>query len=148
MLPIMKLSAKGRYAAPPALPTHAQSVSEALARWPDVHPRTHWLLGDESQVDGADFYVGEEEMGHLHLDGDAHIAVTKALRDTLVAVGAAMPFRWSPKFVVFRVRTAEGAAHALRLFALAYDQLRATPEPELLIRARALGPPPAASRFV
>ncbi len=40
---------------PPALPKHAQAVSNALAGWPEVHARTHWMLGDEREVDGADF---------------------------------------------------------------------------------------------
>ena len=134
----MKLAAKGRYAPPPPLPTRAQSVSEALARWPEVHARTHWLLGDEREVDGADFYVGDDEIGHLHLDGEAHIAVSKGLREALIEAGAAKPFRWSASFVVFRVRSAADVAHALRLFQLAYDRRRGTSEADLLARARAL----------
>ncbi len=144
----MKLAAKGRYAPPPSLPTHAQSVSESLARWPAVHARTHWFLGDEREVDGADFYVGEEELGHLHLDGEAHIAVTRALREALTGAGVAKPFRWSASFVVFRVRSAADVEHALGLFGLAYDRLRGTPEAELLARIPTLGaelPTPRAS---
>ena len=38
----MKLAAKGRYAPPPPLPAHAQSVSDTLARWPEVDAHTHW----------------------------------------------------------------------------------------------------------
>ena len=134
----MKLAAKGRFAPPPTLPTHAQAVSETLATWPEVHARTHWLLGDETEIDGADFYVGQDEIGHLHLDGEAHVAVNAALREALVAAGAAKPFRWSGGFVVFRIRTAQDAAHALRLFALAYDRRRGVSEGELLARARDL----------
>ena len=55
----MKLREKGRFSAPPVLPTHARVVSKLIASWANVHPRTHWLLGDESQVDGADFDIGE-----------------------------------------------------------------------------------------
>ncbi len=141
----MKLAAKGRYAPPPPLPAHAQSVSDALARWPEVHARTHWLLSnerderderDEREVDGADFYVGEDEVGHLHLDGEAHIAVSKGLREALIEAGAAKPFRWSASFVAFRVGNAADVEHALRLFKLAYDRRRGTSEAELLVRAR------------
>lgn len=46
----MKLSEKGRYVPPPSLPKHAQAVLEVLAGWPDVHARTHWLLGDEQEL--------------------------------------------------------------------------------------------------
>ncbi len=130
----MKLSAKGRHAPPPTLPKHAQTVSEALATWRGVWARTHWFLGDESQVDGADFYLGEDELGHLHLDGEAHIAVSAPLRDALILEGLAKPFRWSPSFVVFQVQTAKDVAPAKRLFELAYDRLRGTSEHELLAR--------------
>ena len=130
----MKLAAKGRHAPPPTLPKHAQTVSEALASWPGVLARTHWFLGNESQVDGADFYVGEDELGHLHLDGEAHIAISAPLRDALISAGLAKPFRWSPKFVVFQVRTARDVAPATQLFELAYDRLRGTSERELLAR--------------
>jgi hypothetical protein len=46
----MKLSQKGTFAPPPRLPKHAQAVLAALSEWPDVRPRTHWRLGDESIV--------------------------------------------------------------------------------------------------
>lgn len=130
----MKLSAKGRYAPPPTLPKHAQTVSEALASWHGVLARTHWFLGDDSQVDGADFYVDEDELGHLHLDGEAHIAVSAALREALISAGLAKSFRWSPKFVVFQIRAAKDVAPAKQLFELAYDRLRGTPESDLLAR--------------
>ena len=84
----MKLAEKGHFAPPPPLPKHAQTVSEHLATWPKVHARTHWLLGDETEIDGADFYLGEEELGHLHLDGEAHVAVPKKIRDALIAAGS------------------------------------------------------------
>jgi len=54
---------KGRFAPPPKLKAAAQRVSEAVAAWQGVHARTHWLLGDEREVDGADFYLGENEVG-------------------------------------------------------------------------------------
>jgi hypothetical protein len=130
----MKLSAKGRFAAPPRLPEHAQAVSETLAGWTEVHARTHWFLGDESVVDGADFYVGEEELGHLHLDGEAHVAVGKKLGAALIAAGRAAPFRWSEAFVVLPVRSARDVEAALALFELAYERRRGTPERELVAR--------------
>lgn len=125
----MKLSEKGRFAPPPRLePTHAQALSETLASWKSVHARTHWLLGDESVVDGADFYVGDDELGHLHLDGDAHVAVGTALRDVLVERRLARPFRWSRAFVTWKVSSAASREHAEWLFSLRLAALRgATP---------------------
>jgi hypothetical protein len=134
----MKLTEKGRFAPPPALPKHAQAVAEALAGWPDVHARTHWLLGDETEVDGADFYLGDNELGHLHLDGEAHIAVGVRLRNALIAGGLAKPFRWSTAFVVLRVGSAKDAAHAKRLFQLSYDRRAGVPQGVLLTQVLAM----------
>lgn len=134
----MKLAEKGRFAAPPALPEQAQTVADALASWPDVHARTHWLLGDETQVDGADFYLGDNELGHLHLDGEAHIAVGVTLRNALVLGGLAKPFRWSTAFVVIRVESAKDAAHAKRVFQLSYDRRAGVPSEVLLTKVLAM----------
>jgi len=128
----MKLAEKGRFAPPPALPPHAQAVSDVIAAWPSVHARTHWLLGDEQEVDGADFYVGQEEIGHIHLDGEAHIAVSRRLRDALIEAGLAKPFRWSAKFVMFRIQTAKDRARAEALFQLAYQCVQGATDAQLL----------------
>ena len=130
----MKLSEKGRFSPPPTLPKHAQVVSTALASWADVHARTHWLLGDETRVDGADFYVGESEIGHLHLEGQAHVATGVALRNALVAEKLASPFRYSSNFVVHDVARAADVEHALWLFRLAYDRAQGVTEEELISR--------------
>ena len=130
----MKLAEKGRYAPPPNLPKHAQAVSRALATWPDVHARTHWLLGDETKVDGADFYVGELELGHIHLQGEAHIAVPAAVRNALIKSGVAAPFRWSESFVVFEIASSADVELAQSLFRLAYDRLKGASSAELVAR--------------
>lgn len=134
----MKLAEKGHYAPPPRLPAHAQAVSTTISRWPGVHARTHWLLGDETQVDGADFYVGERELGHIHLDGEAHLAVELPLRDALIAARLASPFRWSRGFVVCSIESGASAATARALFRLAYDRLQGEGTAELLARIQSL----------
>lgn len=133
----MKLSEKGRFSPPPALPKHAEVVSKALASWPGVHARTHWLLGDETVVDGADFYVGDEEIGHLHLEGQAHVATGAVLRKSVVAAQLAGPFRWSAKFVVHDIARASDVEHALWLFRLAYDRAQGVTDEELITRVSA-----------
>jgi hypothetical protein len=130
----MKLAEKGHFAPPPALPKHAQTMSERLASWPKVHARTHWLLGNETVVDGADFYLGDSELGHLHLDGEAHIAVPKKIRDAVIAAGLAEEFRWSRKLVVFPIKRAGDVEKAEFLFRLSYDALAGVSETELLAR--------------
>jgi hypothetical protein len=130
----MKLAEKGRYAPPPRLPVHAQAVARALAKWPGVHARTHWLLGDENEVDGTDFYVGERELGHIHLEGEAHIAVPAAVRKALIAASLAAPFRWNDGFVVYQISTAAHIAPAQALFQLAYDRLHGVSSAKLVAR--------------
>lgn len=140
---LMKLAEKGRFAPPPPLPAQAQQVSLALAGWEGVEARTHWQLGDESIVDGADFYVGESELGHLHLDGTAHVAAARPVRDALIAAGLAAPFRWSAEFVVVPVKRAADVARALWVFELRYDALRGADTKVLAARiaaARAAAP--------
>ena len=114
----MQLNQKGAFAPPPVLPEHAENVSQHLATWNGVSARTHWLLGNQDQVDGTDFYFNERELGHLHLDGTAHVAVGRELSAALVKAGLAKPFRWSVDFVVQAVQTALQAEQARWLFAL------------------------------
>lgn len=128
----MKLEEKGHFAPPPLLPRWAQQLSELLAKQPGVEARTHWLLGDETQVDGADFYLGHEELGHLHLDGEAHVAQAGGLRDALVKAGLAQPFRWSRQFVTTEVSDAAGLERGAWLFSLRRRQLEGVALQDLL----------------
>ena len=121
---MMKLSEKGHFAVRPILEGPAESVACTVEQWASVHARTHWQLGDETMVDGADFYVGERELGHLHLFHEAHIALPPALRDAALAAKLARPFRWNDSFVVHRVKTIAEAHATEWLFRLAYDRLQ------------------------
>src|SRR3954466_13860174 len=101
---LMRLSEKGRYAPPPSLEPAARHVCETLATWPGVHARAHWLLGNEQKVDGADFYYGEEELGHIHLDSQAHVMHTSRVADALIQAGLGRRFPFSGEVVVFDIR--------------------------------------------
>jgi hypothetical protein len=85
-------------------------------------------------VDGADFYVGEGELGHLHLDGEAHVPVGKRVRAALVSAGFARPFPWSDGWVTHPVRREEHVARALWLFELSRAKLGGANDTELLRR--------------
>ncbi len=128
----MKLDEKGHFAPPPRLPRFAQTLSERLAKQPGVEARTHWLLGDETQVDGADFYLGQEELGHLHLEGEAHVAQAGPVRNALVEKGLAQPFRWSRQFVTADISDEAGVEHGAWLFSLRRRQLEGVPVTELV----------------
>jgi hypothetical protein len=120
----MKLSAKGHFAERPSLEGPAELVARNVEQWASVQARTHWQLADETIVDGADFYVDDRELGHLHLYPEAHIAMPRALRDAVIAAKLARPFHWSESFVVHGAKTrAEGLATEW-LCRLAYDRLR------------------------
>jgi Luciferase len=68
---------------------------------------THWLLDDPTQVDGADFYVGERELGHIHLDGEIHLGLARSLRKALIDAEHAEPFRWAKDWVQFSIKNKE-----------------------------------------
>jgi hypothetical protein len=123
LIRMMKLVEKGHFAVRPSLEGPAESVARNVESWNAVHARTHWQLGDETIVDGADFYVGDRELGHLHLYAEAHVAMTRALHDAVIAAKLARPFRWSESFVVHRVKTIAEAHATEWLFRLAYDHL-------------------------
>jgi Family of unknown function (DUF5519) len=133
----MKLLEKGPLAPAPTLSTVLEPVSQAMQGWSGVIAAAHWDLFRVGEVvDGIDFYVGEQELGHFHLDGEAHLATNPALGQALVAGGLARPLRWGGAayqgWTEFSVRTAADAAHAMWLFELNYQRLRGRPETELV----------------
>jgi hypothetical protein len=137
----MNLSEKGHFAARPALEGPAELLARTVEAWPSVESRTHWQLGDETIVDGADFYVGQRELGHLHLYAEAHVALPRALRDAVIAAGLARPFRYSDGFVVHRVKTTAEARATEWLFRLAYDRLQGASVGALQARIEERGSP-------
>lgn len=116
-------TAKGPVAAPPLLEGPLRIVADAVSGWPGIHTTTHWHLFDQTQVDGIDFYLGEEELGHLHLDGSIHLATNPVLGQALVATGVAKPFRYQRGWVEEQVRRV-GTDAAIALFRRNYDELR------------------------
>lgn len=133
----MKLSDKGPLAPVPALSPVLEPVSQAIQAWSGIIAAAHWDLYRVGEVvDGADFYVGEEELGHIHLSGDVHLATSPTLGRALVASGLARPMRFGGVqyggWTEFRIRTTADAAHATWLFGLNYQCLRGRPEVELV----------------
>lgn len=127
----MRLELKGEIRPPPKLKGPAQSVSAKIQSWPGIVAATHWFLHDRTQVDGADFYVGDKELGHIHLDGELHLFVTAGLRRRLIEAGFAEALPWADDLIQAPISTPKDARNALWLFRLAYDRLRGTPIPEL-----------------
>ena len=115
--------AKGRLAPPPTLGGAAQVVADAVAAWPEVEATMHWHLHDPDRVDGIDFYVGADELGHIHMDGSIHLATTPGLRAALVAEGLGRPFRWARGWTLASIDQL-GAAAAVSVIRRNYDRLR------------------------
>lgn len=115
--------AKGPLAPPPVLGGALQAVADAVTAWPDVEATTHWHFADQRRVDGIDFYVGPDELGHLHLDGSVHLATTPDLGEELIASGLARAFPWARGWTMADTRRI-GAAAAVALFRRNYDRLR------------------------
>jgi hypothetical protein len=123
----MKRADKGPVAPPPVLDGTLGAVSQALVAWPDVVATVHWDLDDTTRVDGVDFYVGERELGHVHLDGSLHLATNPTLGAALVADGLARRFPYAKGWVCENVDRI-GAEAAIALFRRNYDRLSADVE--------------------
>ncbi len=123
VLSTLPREAKGPLAPPPVLGGAVQEVADAIAAWPEVEATTHWHLNDRSRVDGIDFYVGPEELGHIHLDGSIHLATTPELGAELIAEGLGKPFPWARGWTMANTSRL-GVDGAVALFRRNYDRLR------------------------
>ncbi len=139
----MSRTAKGRVAPPPQLGPIAQEVAEAVARLPDVIAQAHWEIGSQTEINGTDFYVGEHELGHIHLDGEAHIPIGGALGKLLIQARLARRFPWNGDFVV--VDTAAKKT-VLWLFELRRAQIAGATDEELRAKIARQGTSPTATR--
>lgn len=115
--------AKGLLAPLPALDGPLRVIADVIAAWPEVEATTHWHLRDRDRVDGVDFYVGPDEIGHIHLDGSIHLATSPELGAKLVAEGLGRPFPWARGWILASVNRL-GVDAAVALFRRNYDRLR------------------------
>lgn len=123
----MKLDHKGPLKPPPVLAGPGRKTAEAIGSWPAIVSATHWDLFNRSRVDGADFYVDESELGHIHLNGEVHLAATNGLGVPLLEQGLVSPLPYGKVYgdwVSFMIRTDSDADQAIWLFQLNYDRLR------------------------
>lgn len=119
----MKLQEKGNIIPPPVLSKYPEIVSQEIQQWAGIISATHWEIWNRNKPNGADFYVGELELGHIHLDGSLHIPSTKAFAEALINSGLAQKFRYAENWIDFNISDDKSAAHALWLFKLHYDKL-------------------------
>jgi hypothetical protein len=130
----MSRQSKGRVAPAPRLGPAAQLVVDAVAALPSVSVQAHWEIGSQTEVNGTDFYVGEEELGHVHLDGEAHVPLGSSLAELVITNKLARRFRWSRDFVVVDTKDPD---RALWVFGLRRAQIDGVSDLELRARVTA-----------
>jgi Family of unknown function (DUF5519) len=128
----MKLEEKGKIMPPPVLSKYLEMVSTEIQRWDNIIAATHWSLFDTTKIDGADFYVGEEELGHIHLDGEVHLPADKELKKALLDNKLAKPFRYGENWVEYTICDEEDALKAIQLFQINYRRIKGLPVKDLL----------------
>ncbi|MEO5571891.1 MAG: luciferase family protein [Bacteroidia bacterium] len=128
----MKLQEKGKIIPPPVLSTYSEIVSKEIQSWQQIISATHWEIWDNNKPNGADFYVGEFELGHIHLDDMLHLASTKELSEALIKAGLAKKFPYGANWIQFKISDEKSARHAIWLFKLHYDKLLGADSAQLL----------------
>ena len=124
---IMRLEDKGQILPPPVLNKYPQMVSEEIQKWSNIISATHWDLYDRTKVDGADFYLGKKELGHIHLDGWVHLATNKELSQAILKNKLAEKFPYAQNWVMFSIAKKQDVKKAILLFQLNYDRLNGEP---------------------
>ena len=130
----MSRPAKGRVAPAPRLADKPQQTADLVAALPNVAVQAHWEIGSQEHVNGTDFYVGAQELGHIHLDGEAHIPVGAEIAALLVQAKLAKRFRWSAHFVVVNAADTDVASWT---FALRHAQIAGVSHADLTARIAA-----------
>ena len=125
----LKLSEKGPVGPPPVLREPFEHLS-----WPGIVAATHWNLWCRNEVDGVDFYCGEEELGHIHLDGELHLSLPSVVADHLIRTGLAREFPYGKDWVALRIFSDDDARKAEWLMGIAYDLLGGTSVDQVLAR--------------
>jgi Family of unknown function (DUF5519) len=134
----MKLEEKGKILPPPLLNKYPQIVSAEIQQWNNIIAATHWNLFDLKEVDGADFYVGEEELGHIHLDGWVHLITNKEISALLIKNKLAEKFPYGQHWVMFPVFNDEQVKKAIALFKLNYDRITGVSMNDLMLKIETL----------
>ena len=120
---ILPRDAKGPVTAAPLMRGDLQAVVDGVSTWPGVEATTHWHFADQTRIDGVDFYVGDDELGHLHLDGSIHLATSPALGADLIVERLGAPFPYAHGWTQSRVSRL-GVDGAIAFFRRNYDRLR------------------------
>jgi hypothetical protein len=104
----------------------ALSVMEEVRRWPGVELRPHPSPTAPGETDGVEFRLYGRQIGHVHGDCAVHLALTRALKASVVSEQLAQPVDFAPTsgWATFEPMTANDAQRAIWLLRLNYVRLR------------------------
>lgn len=110
----------------------ATRVMEEVRRWPGVELRPHASHMTPGDSDGIEFRLYGRQIGHVHGDCSVHLALTKALKASVVDEQLAQPLDFAPTsgwatFVPMQASDAERAIWLLRLNYVRLRRQRLTP---------------------
>jgi len=104
----------------------ATKVMEEVRRWPGVELRPHASHMTPGDSDGIEFRLYGRQIGHVHGDCSVHLALTKALKASVVDEQLAQPLDFAPTsgWATFVPMQASDADRAIWLLRLNYVRLR------------------------
>ena len=104
----------------------ALTVMEEVRRWPGVQLRPHPSPTTPGESDGVEFRLYGRQIGHVHGDCSVHLALTKALKASVIDEQLAQPLDFAPNsgWAMFLPMTADDSARAIWLLRLNYVRLR------------------------
>ena len=104
----------------------ALEVMKEVRRWPGVQIRQHVNPLADDADDGVEFRLYGRQVGHIHHDCSVHVSLTRALKDSVIEQGRALPLAQagSPAWVAFVPEIADDTARAIWLLRLNYVRLR------------------------
>jgi len=104
----------------------ALRIMEEVRRWPGVELRPHASPTSPGEADGVEFRLYGRQIGHVHEDCSVHLALTKALKQSVVSEQLAQPVDFAPTsgWAAFSPVSADDAQRAIWLLRLNYVRLR------------------------
>jgi hypothetical protein len=104
----------------------ATKVIEEVRRWPGVELRGHPSPTTPGETDGIEFRLFGRQIGHVHGDCAVHLALTKALKASVIDEQLAQPLELAPTsgWATFVPTAADDAQRAIWLLRLNYVRLR------------------------
>jgi hypothetical protein len=104
----------------------ATAVLEEVRRWPGVELRAHPSPTTPGETDGVEFRLYGRQIGHVHGDCSVHLALTKALKASVVDEHLAQPLDLAPTsgWAILVPISVNDAPRAIWLLRLNYVRLR------------------------